>query len=282
MIQQQTYGLAAGTRGGKQHERDLPVVELRAIRIPGMYGSFEAARTVLQVAGVALMAIENGDADAVVVRQCLVPLQLVVDMGNPPAKPLATHQSVDGSDRAGAACGLAEPVVEEAGASGEFQSVKTAHPCPEQNGDGLEDDGRRNTRLQAPVDNAGDNRPGETEDLLGICDQAAEDISASLTESASTPTRKPRPADAESPGTRRPPPGPGPATPSVHRSGVPCPHGFAQDTTTGAPRPRRNGKWVSRTWRCARTANRAGTVRRRRVGLCVSGGCARRRRVRRD
>ena len=191
------------------------MVELYAIRLSvlSVNGSLKTARTVLQIAGVALMAIEGGNADPAVVRQRLVAFQPVIDVVDPLPQSLGIHRSVDTSDSVGAADGLPEPALEEAGASGEFQSVETAHARPEQNNDGLEDDGRRNTRLQAPVDNAGDNRPGETEDLLGIRDQAAENVSAPLTENVSTPARKLRPADAESPGTRRPPPGPGPATP---------------------------------------------------------------------
>jgi len=260
------------------------MVELYAIRfsVLSVNGSFETARTVLQIAGVALMAIQGSNADSAMVRQRFVAFQPFIDMVDPLPQSLGIHQSVDTPDGVGAADGLPEPVLEEAGASGEFQSVETAHARPEQNHDGLEDDVRWNTRLQAPVDNAGDNRPGETEDLLGIRDQAAEDLSAPLTESAATRARKLRPADAVSPGTRQPPLGPGPATPSAHRSGVPCPPGFARDTATGVPRHRRNDKWVSRIWLCARTANRAGTVRRKRVGRYVSEGYARRRRVRRD
>jgi hypothetical protein len=55
MVQQQPYGFAAGPRTGQQHECDLPVVELDAIRIFGVNSSLEAARTMLEVAGVALV-----------------------------------------------------------------------------------------------------------------------------------------------------------------------------------------------------------------------------------
>ena len=95
MIQQHAYGFAAWPRGGKQHERDLPVVELRTIRLSvlSVNGSFEATRTVLQVAGVALMAIERGNADPVMVRQRLVSFQPVIDVMNPAPQALGIHQS---------------------------------------------------------------------------------------------------------------------------------------------------------------------------------------------
>ena len=84
MVQQQPYGFAAGPRTGQQHERDLPVVELGAIRIFGVNSSLEAARTMLEVAGVALVAIEDSDPDSAMVRQCFVSLQPVIDMMNSP------------------------------------------------------------------------------------------------------------------------------------------------------------------------------------------------------
>jgi hypothetical protein len=49
----------------------LPVVELDAIRIFGVNSSLEAARTMLEVAGVALVAIEDSDPDSAMVRQSL-------------------------------------------------------------------------------------------------------------------------------------------------------------------------------------------------------------------
>src|ERR1022692_1300022 len=103
MIQQKAYGFAAGPLTGQQHECDLPVVELRAIRIPGVSGSFEAARTMLEVAGVALVAIEDNDTDPAMVWQCFVSLQLVIDMVNPPPQTFGIHQSVHTPDRVGAA-----------------------------------------------------------------------------------------------------------------------------------------------------------------------------------
>jgi hypothetical protein len=62
----------------------LPVVELGAIRIFGVNSSLEAARTMLEVAGVALVAIEDSDPDSAMVRQCFVSLQPVIDMMNSP------------------------------------------------------------------------------------------------------------------------------------------------------------------------------------------------------
>ena len=116
------------------------MVELYAIRLSvlSVNGSLETARTVLQIAGVALMAIEGGNADPAVVRQRLVAFQPVIDVVDPLPQSLGIHQSVDTSDRVGAADGLPEPALEEAGASGEFQSVEAAHARPEQNNDGLE------------------------------------------------------------------------------------------------------------------------------------------------
>ena len=108
------------------------------------------------------------------VWQRFVSLQPVIDMMNSPPQTLGIHQGVHTPDRVGTAYGLTEPVAEKARASGKFQSIETTHSCPEQNGDGLDDDGGRDTRLQAPVDDVSDDRLGEPEELLGISDQAAE------------------------------------------------------------------------------------------------------------
>ena len=75
MIQQEAYRFTARPCAGQQHQRYLPVVELRAIRIPCVNGSLEATRTVLAVAGMALVAINGGDAGSVMIRQRLVTLQ---------------------------------------------------------------------------------------------------------------------------------------------------------------------------------------------------------------
>ena len=58
--------------------------------------------------------------------------------------------------------------------SGKFQSIEAAHAGPEQRRDGFEDGGGRDTRLQAPVRDVGDDSSGELEDFLGISDETAE------------------------------------------------------------------------------------------------------------
>jgi hypothetical protein len=112
MIQHQAYGVAASPRRGQQHERYLPVVELRAIRIPGVDRSFQAARALAAVAGMALVAIEDGNAHPLMVGQRFVSLQPVIDMMNPMPQTFGIHQGVHSSDTIGAAYGLTEPVVE--------------------------------------------------------------------------------------------------------------------------------------------------------------------------
>src|SRR5277367_5038069 len=124
MIQHQAYGIAASPRRGQQHERYLRVVELRAIRTPGVNSSFEAARTLAAVADMALMTIEDSDANPVMVRQRFVSLQPVIDLVNPLPQAFGIHQGVHSSDTVGAAYGLTEPVVEKQGASCEFQSIE--------------------------------------------------------------------------------------------------------------------------------------------------------------
>jgi hypothetical protein len=174
MVQQQAYGFAARPRPGQQHECDLPVVELRAIRISGVNGSFEAARTMLEITGVALVAIQDSDADPAMIRQGFVSLQPVIDMMNSLPQSRRIYQSAHPPDAVGAAHVLSEPATEETGMSGKFQSIEAAHAGPEQHRDGFEDGGCRDTRLPAAVCDACNDSPGKLKDLLGIPDEAAE------------------------------------------------------------------------------------------------------------
>jgi hypothetical protein len=144
MIQQETYGLAAGARGGQQHQSYLPVVVLCASRLPD--GSFQTTRTVAEIAGMAFVTIQNSDADPVIVGQRFVALQLIVDVVNSPPQSRCIHQGVDPPDAVGAAYGLAEPVAEEAGVSCEFQSIEATHASPKQRSDGFDDESGRDAR----------------------------------------------------------------------------------------------------------------------------------------
>ena len=99
----------------------------------------------------ALVAIEDSDADPVMVRQRFVSLQPVIDMVNPLPHAFGIHQGIHSPDTVGAAYRSTEPVVEKAGARNEFQSVETTHACPEQNRDGLKDKGSLDSRLRPPM-----------------------------------------------------------------------------------------------------------------------------------
>ncbi len=69
------------------------MVELYAIRLSvlSVNGSFQTARTVLQIAGVTLMAIKGGNADPAMVRHRFVAFQPVIDMVDPLPQPLGIH-----------------------------------------------------------------------------------------------------------------------------------------------------------------------------------------------
>ena len=122
----------------------------------------------------ALVAIQDGDADPVMVRQRFVALQPVIDMVNPLPQALGIYQCVYSPDAVGATYRLPEPDAKKAGVSGEFQSIEATHSCPEQNCNGLDEDGGRDTRLRTPVHNTVDDSHRELEDLLRISDQATE------------------------------------------------------------------------------------------------------------
>ena len=128
------------------------------------------------------MAIGDGDADPAMIPAMLYCAsaghQDLVDALS--VKTLGIHQSIHAPDRVGAPYGLAEPVVEEAGASrsssGERSSIY--HPRPERGCDGLEDDRHGDAWLPAAVVHAGGDGRREREGFLGISDQSAEDVAA--------------------------------------------------------------------------------------------------------
>lgn len=70
MIEEEANWFAATARAGQQHDRYLPVVELRAVRLAvlAVDGSLQAARTVLEIAGMAFVAIQDSDRDPAMIR----------------------------------------------------------------------------------------------------------------------------------------------------------------------------------------------------------------------
>src|SRR5579863_4671860 len=107
MIQQEAYGLATRARGGQQHQRYLSVVVLSVIRVPSVDRSLQATRTVAEIAGVTFVTIQDSGSDAVIIRQCFVALQLIVDVVNSPPQSRGIHQGVHPPEAVGAAHGLA-------------------------------------------------------------------------------------------------------------------------------------------------------------------------------
>jgi hypothetical protein len=152
----------------------VPVIELCALRLAGMYGSLQAPRTVAEVAGMALVAVHDSDSNPAMVRQRFVALQPVIDVVSSLPQPFSVHESIHPPEAVGAAHGLPEPVAEETGVGGEFQSIETAHTGPEQSRYRFDDGSAGDTRVRAPVHNVGDDSSGKLEDFLRISDQATE------------------------------------------------------------------------------------------------------------
>src|SRR6266705_3964 len=128
MIQKQTNRLAARRRTGQQPQRHLPVIELNAISGLKMDGSLQAAEAMTQVTGVALVAIHNGYAHPLRIRQGLVALESIVNVVNALSQFAGIHQGMDPSDGVGAAGGLTQPTLPEVGTGGLFQGVEASHP----------------------------------------------------------------------------------------------------------------------------------------------------------
>jgi hypothetical protein len=120
------------------------------------------------------VTIQDSRCDPLIVRQRFVTLQPVIDVVNSLPQTLGVHQRIHTPDAVGAAHGLPEPAAKEAGVSGLFRSIEAAHAGPEHDRDRFDDDRGRNAWLKAPVNDCGNDGPGEVKDLLGISDQAAE------------------------------------------------------------------------------------------------------------
>ena len=122
------------------------------------------------VTGMALMAVHDRDAQPVLIRQRLVPLQLAVDGMKTGADSGGLHQRHDASHAIGAAERLSQPSPEEAGVGGEFQRIQTPQPGPKQYRHALYNQRGCDARLLAPVPHAGHDAGGKLEDLVGVPD----------------------------------------------------------------------------------------------------------------
>src|SRR5713101_2085366 len=130
MIQEQTHRLSSRQCTGQQQQRDLPMIKLDAIASCSVDGSLQAAGTMTQVTGVALVTVQHDHSQAVNIRQGFVPFQALVDVVNPLPQPVGIEQSMDASQSVCTEGRLSEPTLPKAGPAELFPSVDAAHPGP--------------------------------------------------------------------------------------------------------------------------------------------------------
>src|ERR1035437_7839216 len=85
-----------------------------------------------KIAGMAFMAVHDGQGDAAIVRWCLIAFQASVDLVNRLPQLACIHLGVYVSHGFGAGHGMAQPMFPEAGCARHLQSVEASHPRPEQ------------------------------------------------------------------------------------------------------------------------------------------------------
>src|ERR1035437_8197665 len=85
-----------------------------------------------KIAGMAFMAVHDGQGDAAIVRQGLVALQAPVDLMNRFPQRVRIHLRVYVSHGFGAGHGMVQPTLPEPGCTRHLQSVEASHPRPEQ------------------------------------------------------------------------------------------------------------------------------------------------------
>jgi cystathionine beta-lyase/cystathionine gamma-synthase len=94
MVQGEPQELASGRRTGSQQQRHLAVVILNAVSLLRLDDSFSTSAAMAAIAGMALVAIDDGRGEAVIAWQCLVAFQACIDLANGLAQRASIHPGV--------------------------------------------------------------------------------------------------------------------------------------------------------------------------------------------
>src|ERR1035437_8607540 len=129
-----------------------------------------------KIAGMAFMAVHDGQGDAAIVRWCLIAFQASVDLVNRLPQLACIHLGVYVSHGFGAGHGMAQPMFPEAGCARHLQSVEASHPRPEQDYGRFGYGGRGDARFRPAVGEGGHEFGGEAEHLFRVCDQAPKQV----------------------------------------------------------------------------------------------------------
>src|ERR1700739_4099614 len=172
MIQEQPHGLPSWQHTSQQHQRDLPMIKLKAIPSRRVDGSLQTTRAMTQVTGVAFMTVENDYPQAVNIRQGFVPFQALVNVVKPLPQPFGVEHRMDSPQGVRTEGRLFEPTLPKAGPPELFPSVDAAQPGPEQHQRRFHYRRCGNAQFLSPVGNLRDDIFGKLKDFFRIGDQA--------------------------------------------------------------------------------------------------------------
>src|SRR5712691_9688194 len=121
-----------------------------------MEGALQTAGTVTPVTGVAFMAIQHGQADALMIGQSLVAFQLLIDQEDTLPELISVESGRNPPQGVGAGQRFVQPLF------------------PEHDQSSLDHGGGGTSRLESAISQGRQQGRGEAEDLFAVADQAAE------------------------------------------------------------------------------------------------------------
>jgi hypothetical protein len=152
----------------------LSVVILKALSLFGSHGALAASRTMPAVAGMLLVAIQNGNIQAQIQRQRFVPLQTAVDLVKAIPQLADVHGGVYSSHGIGADHVPSQPPFPESGGRKGIQRIETSQTSPAHRQGGLQNLRGKCSRLLTRVGDFVEHLAGKVKHLLGIANQAVE------------------------------------------------------------------------------------------------------------
>src|SRR2546428_6071882 len=133
-----------------------------------MDGALQPASTVTPVTGVAFMAVQHGEADALMIGQSLVAFQLLIDQEDTLPELISVESGRNPPQGVGAGQRLVQPLFPEARGGDLGQSVEAGQACPEHDQSSFDHGGGGNARLEASVSPGGPQGGGGGEDFFAL------------------------------------------------------------------------------------------------------------------
>src|SRR6266481_8459756 len=139
-----------------------------------MDGALQTAGTVTPVTGVAFVAIQHGEADALMIGQSLVAFQLLIDQEDTLPELVSVESGRNPPQSVGAGQRFAQPLFPAARGGDLGQSVEAGQACPEHDQSRFDHGGSGTSRLESAMSQGSQQTGGEAEDLFTVADEAAE------------------------------------------------------------------------------------------------------------